>query len=343
MTGAGSIEAPRSPQIEARLEDLTDVTTASRGFAGDSDAWVRRTEPSASNASADSASLAVAVDDRDADDPLAEFDRRVALLLANAAEHRRFALADFAEEQDSVVTDGGSGSLSVVLRESGPMPAEVAEECVRGALASLRSAHDRRWSHGRLSFDAFLLDRSGVIGLTGVGRLQREILLGAAAEDRRDGVAFKRSESRGERWNDAFATGAAEDFRRLGPMIVSPLLQGIDGPNARWSERLVRCLEGLDGAVGSLEDVDHAWRSIDACFRAGEAVELPSPVAFERHEPDPSKPAAIPAAVETPAAPLSADEAPRAGGASRIVLFWFCVVGGLAAMAGTLATVIVGR
>jgi hypothetical protein len=45
------------------------------------------------------------------------------------------------------------------------MPSDVAEECLRGALDALRVAHDRRWSPGALSLDAFALDASGAVRL----------------------------------------------------------------------------------------------------------------------------------------------------------------------------------
>jgi hypothetical protein len=315
------------------------VTSASRGLAGDSDHWLRP-----SDASAVSGSLAVAVDDRGIDDAVAEFDRRVALLQASAAADRRFALADFAGDRVERPSDGEGEPLPRVLQQAGPMPADVAEECVRETLATLRSAHDRRWSHGRLSLECFLLDEHGAVRLIGVGQLQRETWLRSDEEEDREAAAFDRERPADGLWNETFVTGAAEDFRSLAPQVISPLLEAIDGQSPLWAERLARCLDGLAGTIGSLEDVDHAWQAVDACFDGSDTLEAPSAVVREANEPESSE-LAVPlqAAVEAPAEPLAADNAPRAEAASRVVLVWLCVVGGFAAMAGTVAAVIVGR
>lgn len=339
----GSLDAPRRQPGRDSAEDVTEVTSAPRGFAGDTNVLQRRTLSPAREDFAGSTSLAVQDDASSIDEALAEFDRRVALLHAESSIDVRFALADFADQEGerpiARQIAAEFETLAEALRLSGPMPADVAEECVRGALAALRAAHDRRWCHDTLSLDAFALDESGVVRLIDVGRIQRdawfsaceELDLAAYSQDPRD--RFDRL------WNESFLDGAAEDFRALTTQAIDPLLQAIDGERPAWANRLSERLDAIDGTICSLEDVDHAWIVIDAAFDAfdgDDAAEVPSPVV----DPVEQRPVAETPIDETPQDAALPSRSPDPEVTSRVMMLWLCVVGGLAALAGTLAAVI---
>lgn len=319
------------------------MTSASRGYAGEPDALHHPSLDAVRHAFAGSTSLAVADEDSSVDGALAEFDRRVALLNAASAGGLRFAIADFADGK--AAGPHCPEPLSHVLQQAGPMPPDVAEECLRGTLDALHAAHARRWSHGDLTLDAFALDACGGVRLIDVGRPQKAAWLAAVDGLDRDGSPLSASEEPGRVWSEVFLHGAAEDLRRLATHVVEPLLQGIDGERPAWAERLSRRLDALDGTIGSLEDVDHAWRVFGAAFDEADAVEVFS--AVEHRDDTPAVADSV--AVNESSMDETPDDVSQAGPAfpvqvaSPVVLFWVCIFGGLAAMAGTIAAVIVGR